>query len=432
MEINKKTLRTILWGAAGCIFLYWLLHETERLGIFLSGLWKIASPFVIGAILAFILNVPMRSIEKGLKFVKKPGLRRGLAMLLTVLAVALVLTGVIYLLIPQLITTIESLIATLPGFFNRLYEQTNAYLMSNPELMEWLSENTDFASINWPDLIQKAVGWVSNSLSSIVDTAITTVINLGTGVFNGILSLVFAFYCLGRKEILARQFRRVAYAFLPEHTADFLVRVMRMSNLTFSNFISGQCLEALILGAMFAVCMPIFKMPYVPLVSAVITVTALVPIVGAFAGCVIGAFFILVQNPMMALWFIVLFLVLQQIEGNLIYPKVVGTSIGLPGMWVLVAIAFGGDLMGVAGMLLMIPLVSVLYALLREFTAKRLAKRGIAKRKLQDQPMVLRSGFKQQRINNRELKRKLNKLRKKAAADAEESQKPEEENKEES
>ncbi len=412
MEHNKITLRKVFLGVVGCIVIYWLLHETERMASILRALWMIFSPFIAGAVIAFILNVPMRAIEKGLKGIKQAGLRRGVAILLTMIAVILVLTGVIYLLLPQLVDTIESLITTLPSFFSRVYEQFNTFLGNNPELMTWLSENTDFASINWPDLIQKAVGVVSNSLSSLVDTAINAVISLGTGIFNAILSLVFAIYCLARKEILARQGRRLLYAFLPEHIADTVVRILRMSNVTFSNFISGQCLEALILASMFAVCMPIFKMPYVPLVSAVIAITALVPIVGAFAGCAIGAFFILVQDPVLAFWFVILFLILQQIEGNLIYPRVVGTSIGLPGMWVLVAVAFGGDLMGVGGMLLMIPLTSVLYALMREITQKRLDERGIDKRKLQEQPQTMRSGFKQKRINERELKRKLKKLKK--------------------
>jgi predicted PurR-regulated permease PerM len=162
-----------------------------------------------------------------------------------------------------------------------------------------------------------------------------------------------------------------------------------MTNITFSKFISGQCLEAVILGAMFAVTMPIFNMPYVALVSVIIAVTALVPIVGAFVGCIIGAFFILVVDPALAFWFIVLFLALQQIEGNLIYPRVVGSSVGLPSMWVLLAVAIGGDLMGVGGMLLMIPVASVLYALARELTNKRLHERQIPNDKLQDQPVVI-------------------------------------------
>jgi predicted PurR-regulated permease PerM len=186
-----------------------------------------------------------------------------------------------------------------------------------------------------------------------------------------------------------------------------------MSNSTFSNFISGQCLEAVILGLMFTVCMTIFGMPYMPLVSVTIAVTALVPIVGAFVGCIVGAFFILIDSPVLAFWFVIMFLILQQIEGNLIYPRVVGTSIGLPGMWVLVAVAVGGDLMGVAGMLLMIPLASVLYALAREFTDKRLAAKGIEQEKLQAQLPILKSEFKEKRKKTKEKREKKKKTKEK-------------------
>ena len=412
MEISKKTLRLIFGGAAGCIILYWLLHETERLTALLGNVGAVLSPFVVGAVLAFILNVPMRGIENWLKRIKNDQGRRALAIILTMIAVILVLTGVVCLLVPQLIETVETLIATLPGFFNRSKVFVKEFLNDNPELMTWLYENTDFQTIDWSGLIEKGVSWISASLDTIVNGALNTVVTLGNGVFNAVISLVFALYCLARKEILARQGRRILYSILPEKFSDETVRILRMANSTFSNFISGQCLEALILGSMFAVSMSIFRMPYMPLVSVVIAVTALVPIVGAFAGCILGAFFILVNDPVLAFWFVIMFLVLQQIEGNLIYPRVVGTSIGLPGMWVLVAVAVGGDLMGVGGMLLMIPLTSVLYALTREYTNKRLEHRQIDPQKLCNHPPELKSGFREKR-EKKKLKLNMKQLKKK-------------------
>jgi len=423
MELNKKTLRNIFLGVAGCIFLYWLLHETERLRSVLTAAGAVIAPFVAGAALAFILNVPMRAIERLLKFIKSDGMRRGIAILLTFLAVILVLTGVVYLLVPQLIVTIESLVATMPGFFQRVQDKIMKFLGENPEIMEWLQANTDFESFDWQGLIEKAVSLVSGGVTAVVDKAIAAVVGLSTGIFNAVLSIVFCLYCLARKEILARQGRRILYSVLSEKAADETIRIFRMTNSTFSNFISGQCLEALILGCMFAVSMLIFKMPYVPLISVIIAVTALVPIVGAFVGCVIGAFFILMQDPTLAFWFVVMFLVLQQIEGNMIYPRVVGTSIGLPGMWVLVAVAVGGDLMGIGGMLVMIPLSSVLYALAREFTNKRLADRGIPHEKLQDHPPELQSGFQKKRDQKK--KKKEKKLLQKMTASKRESEQQE-------
>ncbi len=387
MQIDKKTLRSVFFGGAGCIFLYWLLHDTERLTQFIGGVGNLISPFVAGAALAFILNVPMRAIERWLGGVKKAGLRRGLALVLTLLSVVLVLYGVICLLLPQLAETVELLIDSLPDFFKRVVTDAQEYLNKHPELMEWITEYTDLEAVNWSELIQKVISFITDAVGTVADKALTTVVDLGNGIFDAVMSLVFAVYGLARKETLARQFRRVLYAFVPEKVSDEIVRIMRMTNRTFSKFISGQCLEALILGLMFTITMPIFKMPYVALISVIIAVTALVPIVGAFIGCVIGALLILVVDPMTAVWFVVLFLILQQIEGNLIYPKVVGTSIGLPGMWVLVAVVIGGDLMGIGGMLLMIPLTSVCYALLREVTQKQLEKRGIDTEKLRDQPV---------------------------------------------
>lgn len=375
MELNKKTLRRIFLGIVGCILLYWVLSAPYRMISIVRSAVKVVSPFLVGAILAFVLNVPMRGIEKLLKNVKKPGLRRALAMVLTVLAVLLVLTGAVYLLVPQIRETIRSLVEKLPEFFNNIKDTAVKYLEDNPDVMQWLSSNTSFDSIDWSSLIQKTATWITGSLNNIVDLTITTVIGLGTGLFNAVLSIVFGLYCLGRKEILARQGRQLLYAFLPEHIGDEAVRILRMSNTTFSNFISGQCLEALILGAMFAIAMSIFKMPYTPLISVIIAITALVPIVGAFAGCAVGAFFILVDNPVMALWFVVLFLVLQQIEGNIIYPRVVGNKVGLPSILVFMSVILGSSLMGVAGMLIFIPSVSVIYSLVKEFVEKKEALR---------------------------------------------------------
>ena len=242
---------------------------------------------------------------------------------------------------------------------------------------------------------------ISDSVSSLVGSAFNAIGSVSSFFITLFVSVAFSIYCLGRKEILAAQSRRILYAVLPEKWTDRIIRVMRLTNVTFSNFISGQCLEACILGSLFAVSMLIFGMPYVPLVSVIIAVTALVPVVGAFVGCVLGAFFILVESPMEAVTFVIMFLVLQQLENNLIYPRVVGTSIGLPGMWVLVAVTIGGNIMGVAGMLIMIPMASVFYALLGEFTEKRLEEKNIDPQKLVAQPPEIRSKFQERREKSR-------------------------------
>ena len=402
MEVNKKALRSLIGGVILCIVVYWLLHETDRVKSVIKAVTNLVYPFVLGAALAFILNVPMRAIERLLGGIPKAGLRRALALLLTFIAIILVLAIVVILLIPQIDATAKTFVGELPGFFERTERKIGEFLADNPKILEWLTENTDLEKFDWMSVVQKAAQIAGNSVSTIVNGAFSAVGSVVKILVNAVIGLVFALYCLGRKEVLARQGRRLLYSLLPEPISDEIVRILRMTNSAFSNFISGQCLEAVILGAMFAVAMAIFGMPYIPLVTVLISVTALVPIVGAFVGCIVGAFFILVDSPIQAVWFVVMFLVLQQIEGNLIYPRVVGTSIGLPGMWVLVAVTVGGDTMGVGGMLLMIPLASVIYALMREFTDFRLGHLNIDPAKLMDQPPELKSGFKESRKRTKE------------------------------
>lgn len=397
MSIDKKTLRRIFWGVFACIVLYWLLHETDRVKSVWRFITGMLSPFVVGAAIAFILNVPMRGIENRLKCIKNQALRRSVSIVLTMVLIALVLFAVIMLLLPQLTETVRTLFERLPVFFNDVVDRVTKFVQDRPQMMEWVEANTDMANFDWSALIEKVMAFLGDSATKIIDSAFLAIGSVSAGIFNGVVSFVFAIYCLVRKEILARQARRLLYAFLPEKFCDVTIQIFRLTNKTFSNFISGQCLEALILGCMFAVAMAIFRMPYIPLVSVLIAVTALVPIVGAFVGCILGAFFILVSDPMQAVWFVIMFLVLQQIEGNLIYPKVVGSSVGLPGMWVLLAVAVGGELMGVGGMLLMIPLTSVLYTILRELTRLRLEKRGIPRDKLQDQPPEVRNRLSESR-----------------------------------
>ena len=386
MNIDKKTIRNLFLIAAGCILIYFTLNETSKLKAAWSALMGLLSPFLLGAAIAFILNVPMRSIEAKLGKIKRPGLRRAAAIVLTLASFVLVIVGVVLLLIPQIGDTIQILAPKITAFFQRIQEAVLGFLRENPDLLNTVSSFVDIEKLNLGGIIEKVMKMLGNSMSSLASSALSMVGGITGAVVDGVIGLVFAFYCLASKENLGRQGRKVLYAFLPERITDETLRVLRLTNRTFSSFISGQCVEACILGGLFAVAMFILRMPYITLISVLIAVTALVPLVGGFVGCFLGAFFILVNDPMQALIFVIMFLVLQQIEGNLIYPKVVGGSIGLPGMWVLAAVTIGGDLMGVVGMFLMIPLSSVVYTLLREITNKRLACRKIDPVKLGETP----------------------------------------------
>ena len=384
MNPDKKKYRGLFGGIISCIILYWILFQPQYVVAVYDYIIDILSPFIVGAVLAFIMNVPMRGIENKLTMIKKKDARRPIALLLTILLLLLILALVFGLLIPQVYETSMTFADKLPDFFTRVEEGILSFLNDNPELLQEVQSNLKDWNIG--SLVEQALGFVSTSVTTIIGGAFSAIGSVASGMINLVMSIAFAIYCLFRKEILARQGRRLLYAFFPEKWADTTVRVLRLANSTFSNFLSGQCLEVCILGSMFAVSMAIFQMPYIPLVSVLVAVTAFIPIVGAFAGCALGTLFILVDNPTQALWFIALFLVLQQIENNLIYPRVVGTSTGLPGMWVLVAVQVGGEVMGVAGMFLMIPIAAVIYVLIREITTERLKKRKIVDVKLVEHP----------------------------------------------
>ncbi len=403
MHIDKKILHKLFLLIAGCILFAWLILDTARASLLFNRIWDLFAPFVSGAGIAFIFNVPMRAIERQLDGVGKRGFRRGLSIILTLAALALVIMFVVELLLPQIQLTFQSLSEKIPAFVERTANTMMVLMEEYPEVQTWILEAFDLTSLDWPTLLKDALTFLGNQVTTMMGSAVSVIGSVTTGIVNIVISIVFAIYCLARKEILARQGRRILYSLIPEKTTDEIIRILRLTNTTFSNFISGQCLEAIILGCLFAVAMLLFRMPYIPLVSVIIAVTALIPVVGAFVGCVVGAFFILVNDPFQAVTFVVMFLVIQQLENNLIYPRVVGTSIGLPGMWVLVAVTVGGEVMGVGGMLVMIPLASVFYTLAREFTDKRLAQRNIPEEKLWDQPPEIKSQFRK----NKERKERI-------------------------
>ena len=404
IRVEKRTIRNVGFAVVGLILLYWVLNQTQHVAHIVRSITNILSPFIIGSVLAFIINVPMRAFERRLKWIKKERLRRVVAMLIAVLLILMVLAVVIMLLIPQVSETVQLFIPKLEAFATNTGNSINKWLNENPEVTQWLSENTGFEGFDWSSITKTAADWLGNGLTELLGRAIAAISSITSGFMKAFIAIAFSIYALFQKENLARQGRRIVYAVFPEHVSDKIVRVFRLTNSTFSNFLSGQCLEVCILGMMFAVSMAIFGMPYIPLISVLVAITAFIPVVGAWVGCIIGAFLIFVASPMQAVWFVVMFVVLQQIENNIIYPRVVGTSIGLSGMWVLIAVALGGELMGVVGMFLMIPVVSVLYTIIKEVTNKRLVDVPVDAAKLQPQPPELYSKFKEKRKQNKEKK----------------------------
>lgn len=385
MELSKTTMRRIMLLIT---FTVLLLVGVERLDVVIDALgfgWGIVAPLFVGAALAFVLNVPMSALEKRLfrrSLEKKgskgkkgvsPALARAVSLLLTFVLLAAVILLLVLVIVPQLGRSVASLGGYAADAVGRLAAWAEEQFAAYPDITNWL-ENL---SVDWAGLARSLWNFLTTGVGNVVSTTISTTMRVFSAVSTGFISLIFAVYLLLQKEKLGLQCRKALYALLPQKGADNVVKVCSLSHKVFSSFITGQCVEAVILGAMFFVSMTLLRMPYALLVGCLISVTALIPIVGAFIGCIVGAFLLLMVSPMQALIFVVLFLVLQQVEGNLIYPHVVGSSVGLPSIWVLAAVSVGGSLMGVAGMLVFIPLTSVIYALFREFVNQRLQKKGL-------------------------------------------------------
>ena len=328
----------------------------------------------------------MRAVESELfpaKLQKKhPKLyhaRRPISLVFTILLVIAVVFLALFIVIPEVGRTFQTLRAGIPGFVNRIRSWWAVLALQLPELNNWVSGTQP----EWDKIIETVFGFLQNGATSIFQSTMGIATSVFSSILNFFIGFVFAIYVLLRKDLLARQCRKLLYAYLPERFADETIRIGRLANRTFSKFISGQCLEAMILGILFFAAMSIFRFPYAMMISVLIAFTALIPVFGAFIGCAVGVLMILVSSPIQALWFLVLFLVLQQLENNLIYPRVVGNSVGLPAMWVMFAVLIGGSMFGVAGMLFMVPLCSVLYALLRESVNRKLLKKQTPFRKFE-------------------------------------------------
>lgn len=384
MQWNKQNVKWLLLVVFAGVAFFCAL---QNLGIVLSAcnaLMGILAPFLLGGAIAFILNVPMRAIERHLspKNRKVDKIRRPLALVMTLLAVGGVISLAFNVIGPGVKDAVLSIAHQIPDAYDRFQALLLTWEQYLPQLEAFIID----LDINWKAISQKLIDLAQSWGGDLLSTGSGLIGNVIGAVSTFIIGLIFSFYLLVQKEKLARQGRQVCYALLPGSRADRVLEVLRLSNRTFSSFLSGQCLEAVILGSLFVVAMTLFHLPYALLVGVLISLTALIPIVGAFIGCAVGALLIAITDPWKALIFIILFLVLQQIEGNLIYPHVVGSSVGLPSIWVLVAVTLGGSVMGIVGMLLFIPLCSVLYALFRGYVKKRLVLKSIPDSKWQDPP----------------------------------------------
>ena len=330
MSLDKNTMKRLMLLIFYTIALLSLALKPERA---LSGLfWAfgLLAPFLCGAAIAFVLNVPMRFIERQLsggKAAREGGFQRPVSLIITLALVFLILGIVFFLLYPELADTFRSLGEMIPQFFMDLQALLEEKFAREPEVLEFIS--VLWEEINWKSMLEQIGGFVTTGAGSVLSSAFNAAASIASGLTAFGIAFIFAIYILLQKERLARQFKKLFYAYFPERTVSEWLRIGRMAEQTFSKFLAGQCMEAVILGTMFFIALSLLKLPYALLIGVLIAFTALIPVFGAFIGCAVGTFLTLVVNPVQAVWFVIVFFVLQQIEGNLIYPHVVGNSVGV-------------------------------------------------------------------------------------------------------
>lgn len=392
MELNKDNMKKIMLLIVFTILVFVGVNNLSTVWRCISLVFHMLFPFIMGCAIAFIINLPMRSIEKHIfqrekwkdkKWVRK--IARPASLILALLLIIAIILLVFFVVVPQLSDTVIELGYDISHFWPKVQRWAIALFDDNPEIANWITT----LEIDWESIMQQAIGFLKTGAGTLLGSTFSVAKVIVNSVTNFAIAFVFAMYILLQKEKLQVQSRKVMYAFLPEKVVETILDVCSLANRTFSNFFTGQCLEAVILGCMFVVVMSILRFPYALLVGILIAFTALIPIFGAFIGCAVGTFLILMENPMQALAFIIVFLLLQQIEGNLIYPHVVGNSVGLPSIWVLVAVSLGGSLMGVVGMLVFIPLVSVIYTLFRKYVYRRLKERKVLSKCEKDKENII-------------------------------------------
>ncbi len=372
-ELNSKNVKKILLIITYAAFLVFALINIKYVGY----LFNLLKPFLIGFAIAFILNIPLSAFEKFFrnrkqssnkkkKIKEKANLNfkgmRILSIIFSLLIFVLVIVGVLLIVIPQVVNTVDIFKENLPVAFNNTRDWVLEHARNNPQIIEKIKSFTP----NWEELDASTTEMVKNAASGIIGVGFSFVKGVVGVVINFMMGIIFAVYMLAQKERLVDQFKKLMISFLSEKRANKLFYIGNVINDTFKNFIGGQFIEAIILGVLCFICMTIFKMPYVLSISVVVGLSNIIPVFGPWVGGIIGAIIILGTNPIQALWFILLAIILQQIDGNLIYPKVVGDRVGLPGIWVMLAVLVGGNGFGIIGMFVGVPVASVIYRLLKE------------------------------------------------------------------
>ncbi len=378
---NLPLRKILLVITLGTIIVYSIFNFDSVITLLTSTI-TVLSPFITGFAIAFILNIFVNLFERKIfKFlIKEPSdvwkkLQRPLTILLSFLIVLVILTTLVLLIIPEVVASVRTLSENAPIFIEETITNAWSFLESlnlDLQLLEQLN-------LDWGGIVSTVTSQVTTLSEIFLNSLLDTAFSFTSSLVNVFIAIIIAIYMLSAKEKLTSQAKSILNAFFNPKNADNISKIASLSNSIFSKFVSGQLTEGAILGLLCYIGMSIFGFDYAPLISFVIGLTSLVPMVGAYIGGALGAFLLLLANPMDALWFVIFLVVLQQLEGNLIYPRVVGGSVGLPAIWVMFAIIVGGNLFGIIGALLGVPICSIAYTLIREETKKRLKKRDVIK-----------------------------------------------------
>ncbi len=362
--LKKLDWKTIFRIGVGIVAVYLAIHYWPNISGIIGTVFSAAAPIIIGAAVAYPLNILMSFYERHY-FPKsqKPAVvksRKAVSLVGAVITVLGIISLVIGLIAPQLVTCIQMLVNEIPGAMD--------YVVSKLKENEFISKNLidSLASVDWKSRITDIMQTVTSGIGDVAGVAVSAVSSVFSGVFNIVLGVIFALYILIDKKRLGRQFNKVSHKYIPARILGKVTHIIDILNDCFHRFIVGQCTEAVILGVLCIIGMAILRIPYALMIGTLMGFTALIPIVGGLIGAGVGAFLILMESPVKALIFIIFVIILQQVEGNLIYPKVVGSSIGLPGLWVLAAVTVGGGVFGIFGMLISVPVVATFYRLVRE------------------------------------------------------------------
>ena len=370
-KTRKALTKWAVGTVAACILIFLGVRYISSIALAIEWLVSLVKPLLIGAMLAMILSVPLGFIEKHLfrknPTPKKEKARRPVAILLSLILVIGVFVGIAVLVIPELMGAVSIVISSVTGGLDQMAALESSEDFAQLPFASYLEK----VDIDWMTLKAQLENWMQQLSTTVLDSTASALGSIATSLLDGVVAFVFCIYVLANKETLGRQFGRLARVWLPDRFTDTIAHIFTVCADVFQQFIVGQTTEAVILGTLCGIGMGILRIPYAPMVGALVGVTALIPYVGAFIATFIGAFMILTVDPFKALVFVIYLLALQQVEGNLIYPRVVGAKINLPAMWVLAAITVGGNLAGPIGMLLGVPAASAAYALLKEATLKR-------------------------------------------------------------